>query len=181
VLPLNLALQPASCKDAGVRPIRLEVPVLVVILIVIVILAIVAWLARSIVRARSSARIIGETVGQAEELFHGGIMSKHLTTSGSLVRLEMYDWGIRIRGTVIARWIVPTWEARYDELAIAELVASPFSRIGVWLRLREEQGGMGFLSNYSQPILRNLAAHEVPVNRAVARIRRFDDLEGPSR
>jgi hypothetical protein len=155
--------------------------VLVVILIVIVVLAIVAGLARSIVRARSSARIIGETAGEAEQLFHGGIMSKHLTTSGTLVRLEMYDWGVRIRGTTIARWIVPTWEARYDELAIAELVASPYSRIAVWLRLREDQGGMGFLSNYSQPILRNLEKHEVPVNRAVARIRRVGDLDGPGR
>jgi len=30
---------------------------------------------------------------------------------------------------LISRWIVPTWEARYDELAIAELVALPSSRI----------------------------------------------------
>jgi len=76
---------------------------------------------------------------------------------------------------------VPTWEARYDELAIAELVATPFSRIAVWLRLRGEPDGMGFLSERSQEILRILQAHEVPVNRALAKIKRVDDLTRPPR
>ena len=81
-------------------------------------------------------------------------MCKGLTTSGPMVKLEVFDWGIRIRGIAPTRWIVPTWEARYDELAMAELVASPFSRIAVWLRLRGESGGIGFLSNQSTEIIR---------------------------
>jgi hypothetical protein len=149
----------------------------VILLVVVVILVILGGLATWIRRARSCARIIDVPAGEQEDLFFGGIMCKSLTTSGSMVKLEAFDWGIRIRGIAPTRWVVPTWEARYDELAVAELVASPFSRIAVWLRLRgEPEGGMGFLSNRSQEIVRVLEAHEVPVNRAVAQIKRVDDL-----
>ncbi len=153
---------------------------LIVILIVVVIIVIAAGLITWVRRARSCARIINVPEGHEEKLYFGGILCKNLTTSGSMVKLEMFDWGVRIRGIAPVRWVVPTWEARYEELAIAELVASPYSRIAVWLRLRGEADGMGFLSNYGQEILRVLEKHEVPVNRALARIKRVDDLySGP--
>lgn len=153
----------------------------VVLLVVLVVLLILAGLAIWIKRARSSARIIDVPTGHQENLFFGGIMCKGLTTSGPMVKLEVFDWGIRIRGIAPTRWIVPTWEARYDELAMAELVASPFSRIAVWLRLRGESGGIGFLSNQSTEIIRVFEAHDVPVNRAIAKIKRLDDLYGAPR
>jgi len=148
----------------------------VIILLVAVILIIAAGLVTWVRRARSCARVIRAPEGDQEKQFSGGIMCKNLTTSGHMVKFEMFDWGVRISGIAPARWVVPTWEARYDELAMAELVASPFSRIAVWLRLRGEPGGMGFLSERSQEILKALEKHEVPVNRALARIRRVDDL-----
>jgi hypothetical protein len=150
--------------------------VLVVILVVVVILVILGGLVTWIRRARSCARIANVPAGEPDQVFHGGIMCKGVITSGSLVRLEVLDWGVRIRGIAPARWLVPTWEARYDDLAVAELVASPYSRIAVWLRLRGEPGGMGFLSDRSQEILRVLEKHEIPVNRALAQIKRVDDL-----
>ncbi len=151
---------------------------LVVLLLVVVALVIVGGLVTWVVRARSCARIIETPAGQEddESLFYGGIMCKQLTTSGTMVRLEMLDWGVRLRGIAPARWVVPTWEARYDELALAELVASRYSRIAVWFRLRGEPGGMGFLSHQSQDILRILEKHEVPVNRAVTQFNRVDEL-----
>ena len=153
----------------------------VILLVVVVILVILVGLVTWVRRARSSARIIEAPAGEEQNIFHGGIMGKNLTTSGTMVRLEIFDWGVRIRGIKPVRWLVPTWEARYDELAIAELVATPFSRIAVWLRLRGEPDGMGFLSERSQEILRTLEAHEVPVNRALAKVKRVDDLyRGPS-
>jgi hypothetical protein len=150
--------------------------VLVVILVVAVILVIVAGLVTWVRRARSCARIIDTPDGVAENHFAGGIMCKNLTTSGTMVTLEIFDWGVRIRGLAPTRWVVPTWEARYDELAIAELVASPFSRIAVWFRLRGEGGGMGFLSQWHQDILKILEAHDVPVNRAITRFKQVEDL-----
>jgi hypothetical protein len=150
--------------------------VVVVIVLVVAILVIAAGLALWGRRARSCARIIDAPDGNLERALLGGIMCKKLTTSGTLVKLEMFDWGVRIHGIAPARWVVPTWEARYDDLAIAELVSSPFSRIAVWFRLRGEAGGMGFLSQWNEDILKVLQAHEVPVNRAVARFKRVDDL-----
>jgi hypothetical protein len=154
--------------------------VLVVILIVAVIIVIAVGLVTWVRRARSCARIIEVPEGHQENMFLGGIFCKNLTTSGTMVKLEIFDWGVRIRGIAPVRWVVPTWEARYEDLAIAELVASPFSRIAVWLRLRGEADGMGFLSSYGEEILRILGKHDVPVNRALTRIKRVDDLySGP--
>jgi len=151
--------------------------VLVVILLVVVFLVIVGGLVTWVRRARSCARIIDAPEGTEERVFHGGIMCKNLMTSGSMVRLELLDWGVRIRGIAPTRWVVPTWEARYEELALAELVASQFSRIAVWFRLRGEPDGMGFLSGWHEDILKALQAHDVPVNRAVTRFKRVDDLD----
>jgi hypothetical protein len=88
----------------------------------------------------------------------------------------MFDWGVRLRGTATFRWIIPTWEARYDELAIAELVSLPASRICVWLRPRGGSHAIGFLSGDSQEILARLQDQGVPVNRAVTRVRRVAEL-----
>jgi hypothetical protein len=154
--------------------------VLVVILLVAVIVLISLGLVTWVWRARSCARIIEVPDTEREDSFVGGILCKHLTTSGTMVKFEVYDWGVRIRGFAPARWVVPTWEARYEELAIAELVSSPFSRIAVWLRLRGGSDGMGFLSGSSQDILKALEAHDVPVNRALVRFKRVDELYGPA-
>jgi hypothetical protein len=131
--------------------------------------------------AATNARHLDEAAPDDDprELFRGGVMGKHLITSGTLVRLEFFDWGIRLRGTAISRWAVPTWEARYDELAIAELVRLPASRIAVWFRLRGGDPHMiGFLSDRSSEVVRLLEHHDVPVNRAVATIRSVDELYG---
>src|SRR5262245_25536629 len=109
--------------------------------------------------AASNRRIIGAPAGELRELFRGGVMARHVITSGSLARLEFFDWGVRLRGTVISSWIVPTWEARYDELGRAGLVALPASRIAVWLRLRDEGDAIAFLSERSRHILPVLEKH----------------------
>lgn len=127
--------------------------------------------------AASNTRIIGAPDGELREVIHGGVMCRHLVTSGTLARLEIHDWGIRIGGIAIARWLIPTWEARYDELAIAELVALPASRIGVSFRLRgADPPAMAFLSDHNPRVLRALEAHDVLINRVVTRIRKVDEL-----
>jgi hypothetical protein len=150
--------------------------VLVAIVLVVVILLIAAGLVVWARRARSCARTIDAPDGTQEGAFAGGIMCKDLTTSGTMVKLEMFDWGVRIRGITPTRWVIPTWEARYDEVAIAELVSSPYSRIAIWFRLRGEPGGMGFLTQWHEDILKLLQKHDVPVNRAITRFKRVDEL-----
>ena len=103
-------------------------------------------------------------------------MCRSAITSGGLARLEFFDWGVRLRGVAVSRWLVPTWEARYDELGLAELVKLPFSRIGVWFRVRGEAGGIGFLTHYNQEILRELAARDVQVSRTIAEVRSTAEL-----
>lgn len=146
--------------------------VLVVVLVLLCVSGIIMWTRLAV----SNARTIDAPAGELEELFRGGVMCRYVITSGSLVRLEFFDWGVRLRGMVLSRWIVPTWEARYDELAIAELVALPASRIAVWLRLRGEPNAIAFLSEHSLRILSVLGKHGVPINRSVTRIRRVEEL-----
>jgi hypothetical protein len=146
--------------------------VLVVLLLALCVSGLFMW--TRLVAANK--RTIGAPAGELEQFFWGGVMCRHLITSGTLARLEFFDWGVRLRGIPISRWIVPVWEARYDELAIAELVALPQSRIAVWLRLRGESTAIAFLSDRTSQILPVFEEHGVPVNRTVTRIRRVEEL-----
>ena len=147
--------------------------VLVIVLVVLCVAGVVMWTRL----AASNVRIIDAPAGELRDLFRGGVMARHVITSGSLVRLEFFDWGIRLRGTPFSRWAVPTWEARYDDLAVAELVALPASRIAVCFRPRDSDPRIiAFLSDRSQHILRALEARDVPVNRAVTRIGRVEEM-----
>jgi hypothetical protein len=145
---------------------------LAVALALVVILGLFMWIRRS----ASCARTIEAPAGELDRFFWGGVMCRYVVTSGSLARLELFDWGIRICGTALARWLVPTWEARYEELAGAELVVLRSSRIAVWFRLREEPDAMAFLTERSAEILLLLEERGVPVNRYVARISRLEEL-----
>ena len=147
-----------------------------IVLAAVLVLAGISGFAWWIRLAGANARAIGAPAGEPEGLFRGGVMCRHLLTSGSLARLEFFDWGVRLRGTVLARWIIPTWEARYDQLAIAELVTLPASRIAVWLRLRGDPHAIGFLTMDSRDILTLLQEHDVPVNRSIVQVRRVEEL-----
>lgn len=152
----------------------LVIILLVALLAVIAAAGFVIWVRR----AAACARTIGVPAGEPIATFPGDTMCKSVVTSGYFARLEAHDWGIRIRGLAVTRWIVPTWEARYSELAEVELVASK-TRIAVWLRIRGESGGMGFLSTRSRDILKLLEEHQVQVSHAPAQPRRLAELYGP--
>lgn len=151
---------------------------LIGILLALLLVMVVIGVVTSIRRARACQRIIDAPAGESELRNYGGIMCRGLMTSGPLVRLDLMDWGVRLRGTPWARWLVPRWEARYEELAIAELVRTPFSRIAVWFRVQGETGGMGFLTDRHRDILAKLQEHDVPVNRSVQQIRGAAEMYG---
>ena len=150
--------------------------ILVGLVVVVGVLGVATWIRG----ARACQRILETSApaGESELTCYGGIMCRGLMTSGNLVRLDLMDWGVRMRGIPISRWIVPRWEARYAELAIAELVVTPFSRIVVWFRVQGEPGGMGFLTDRSRDILNVMEKHEVLVNRSVQQIRSAEDMYG---
>jgi hypothetical protein len=151
--------------------------ILLALLVVMVVIGVVPWFRR----ARACQRIIDAPDGELELACYGGVMCREMMTSGALVRLDLLDWGIRLRGVPLTRWYMPQWEARYAELAIAELVATPHSRITVWFRLQAGQGGMGFMSYRSRDILDVMQRHDVPVNRSVQQIRSPAVLYGGQR
>jgi hypothetical protein len=128
--------------------------------------------------ASANTRLIGAPAdGDLQRLFRGGVMGKHIITSGTLARLEFYDWGVRLRGTAISRWVVPTWEARYAELALTRRVCLPASRLAVWLRVRGDPGSaIGFLSDITGQILPVLEEHGVQIDQSVTQVRRVEEL-----
>jgi hypothetical protein len=84
---------------------------------------------------------------------------------------------------------VPTWEARYDELATAGLATLPHSRIAIWLRIKDEApvlveggrppgtpAGIGFLCDRYTQVLPVLEKHGVQVDRAVTKVRKVEEL-----
>jgi hypothetical protein len=151
------------------------VPVVILLIVVLALAAVVA-LAIWIRRTSSCGRKTDAPAAEPTRSFTGDVMCRSAITSGGFARLEFFDWGLRLRGVAVSRWIVPTWEARYDELDLAELVKLRFSRIAVWLRVRGEPGGIGFLTSFSRDILRELAARDVQVNRAIAEVRSTAEL-----
>jgi hypothetical protein len=151
----------------------LLVIVLVAMLAVLCIGGLVIWSRL----AATNSRVIGAPKGgEPEGLFRGGILARHIITSGSLARLEFFDWGVRLRGTVISSWIVPTWEAKYEELAPVRLVALQASRVALWLRLRDGTAAIGFLSDRSRMILPSLEKRGVAVDGTLRQVRKVDDL-----
>jgi hypothetical protein len=146
--------------------------VLVVVLVVLCLSGLVLW-ARL---ASANNRRIDPPAGELDEFYWGGVMCRHVITSGALARLEFFDWGVRVRGIPISRWIIPTWEAKYEELTVVRLVALPMSRIAVWFRLRDESSAMAFLSDRSSVILQVLEKHGVQVSGAVTKIRSVEEL-----
>jgi hypothetical protein len=149
--------------------------VIVTVLVVVLAALCLSGLAMWIRLAAANKRVIGAPAGEPDEHFWGGVMCRHVITSG-LVRLDFFDWGVRLRGTPVSSWIVPTWEAKYDELAVAGLVALPHSRIAVWLRLRDASGAIAFLSDSTSQILPVFERHGVQVDRVVTQIRRVEEI-----
>jgi len=151
--------------------------ILVIGLIVALVLLCVGAIAIWTRLAAANVRRIEAPAGELKDLFWGDVMCRHVITSGAMARLEFFDWGVRLRGTFISRWIVPTWEARYDELATAGLASLPHSRIAVWLRSKDEPAEMiGFLSDRYTQILPVLESRGVQVDRSVAKARKVEEL-----
>lgn len=109
--------------------------------------------------------------GPPERTFAGGLWSAAGNAIWPLARLELLDWGIRVRGGVGGlRWLVPVWEARYEELTGAQLIWAPIASRGVYLQTASEAGSIVFWSRRGTGILEHLQVHGVPTSRSLTRL-----------
>jgi hypothetical protein len=137
----------------------------------VLVLAFIAWgflLSRG--SAVSASRRVGAPGGQATARFRGGMWRLgKLSFDAGTVRLEFFDWGIRLAGLGLGRLMTPVWEAQYEDLTEARLVIAPTHR---GIRLRAGDGGdeVIFWTNQGSDVLDRLEQYLVPVDRAADQV-----------
>lgn len=100
-----------------------------------------------------------------EATFLGGLLSGSLNATWPMVILECFDWGIRLRGSArLWRRLVPSWEARYEDLATVQLVSSMST--GIRLAAASGANAAVFWTFKSLEIMDQLETHGVPVDRS---------------
>jgi len=150
----------------------MRVIILVLVLAVFVlVLAFFAWgflFIRGV--AVSASRRVGAPGGRGTARFLGGMWRRgKLSLDVGTVRLEFFDWGIRLAGLGLGRFMAPVWEARYEDLIEARLVIAPTHR---GIRFRAGDGGdeVIFWTNQGSDVLDRLDQHLVPVDRVADQI-----------
>jgi hypothetical protein len=156
------------------RVIIFSVLVLALFLLVLALFALVFLFFRGV--AVSSSRRVGAPGGRRTARFLGGMWRRGAAgwldeeTGEGAVRLEFFDWGIRLAGFGLMRLIFPeVWEARYGELTEARLVIAPTHR-GIRLRVGDGGDEVIFWTNQGSDVLDRLEQQLVSVDRAADQI-----------
>jgi hypothetical protein len=112
-----------------------------------------------------SAREIAMPDTTLEMAFLGGLRSGSVSATWPLVRLECFDWGVRPRGSAHPwRRLIPTWDARYEDLATVQLVSSMST--GIRFAAADGTDAVVFWTFKSSEIMDYLDARCVPVDRS---------------
>lgn len=129
-------------------------------------------------RAVRDSRRVRAPHGQQTATFRGGIWRPgKLDADEGTARLEFFDWGIRLgsSGLVklaslgLARFLMPVWEARYEELTEARLMTAP-GHHGVRLRVAGSADPVMFWTSQGSDVLDRLQEHAVSVDRAADQV-----------
>lgn len=104
----------------------------------------------------------------------GGFRTGTVGGSGGTARLELFEWGARVRTSGLFGWLGLNWEVRYPELVQARLFAYPIANRAVLLRTNGSAVSLAFTTFRGLEILDQLAEHGVPVDRSVTPFRRVD-------
>jgi hypothetical protein len=99
-----------------------------VLVAVIVDVAVFVVVNGALVLRRGTPRLVGAPDGSPERSYVGGSLTRGSRASPPLARLEFFDWGIRLGGSVgPIRRLKPAWEARYGELRTVRFVSPGLS------------------------------------------------------
>lgn len=100
-----------------------------------------------------------------------------VTTSDGLARLEFFGWGIRVRGKALIRWLLPTWEARFEELSSTRPLSAPFGRRGIFFAARNRTDPVVFWTRQGSAILARLEQQGVRADCSGVRVRRLYEID----
>lgn len=152
----------------------------VLLILAVVVLAIVIPALAAVVRefrkqAAGAPRVGGMPDMAPEWSVIGSFTSGAVSTTAPLARLEFFSWGIRLSASVrAARWMLPPREAHYEELVTIRAVSLWLRTGGIRLAVEGNANALVFWSSVSTEILNRLAAHGVPIDRQVMRLRTED-------
>lgn len=126
-------------------------------------------------QTREAARILGMPVTAPESAFLGGTLSRTVSAGFPLARLEIFGWGVRLGAS--ARWrrflplSIPTWEVRYEELAVVRRVTA-YGQEGLRFAMTASADAVVFWSSRCPEILDRLEAAGAAVDRSVTPLKR---------
>ena len=104
--------------------VRVVVIVAVILAIGVPAVAAPLWALRRY--SAAPGRVVSMPGKAPESSYLGGSLSARWSVAWPLARLEFFDWGVRLAGSVRAvRWLTAPWEARYEQLAAVRLISSP--------------------------------------------------------
>jgi hypothetical protein len=122
----------------------------------------------------SASRVIGMRDSPPVSVFVGGAIGPTVSVTTPLARLELFGWGVRLSAS--ARWLrffplsVPTWEARYDELAVVRRVTG-IGTGGLRLAVADSADAVVFWTSQWPEILDRLEAAGASVDRLPVRVK----------
>ena len=125
-------------------------------------------------QTRSAGRVVGMPESRPEAVFFGGALSRTVSATWPLARLEIFDWGVRLDSS--ARFLhclplsVPTWEARYEELVTVRHVTGA-AGFGLRFAVSGTPEAVVFWSRRCSEILDRLGAEGVAVDRSLTSLK----------
>lgn len=139
-------------------------------------LLVVTWFRRLRWAADKPDRTLGMPDTPVIAAWYGGLRTSTINCTARAAYLELFDWGVRLHGRGLWRWLLPTWEVRYAELSMAQLIKFPIAHSGVLMRTNGPIVPLVFAAplRRSHQILDQLEARGVPVDWSATRLRRVD-------
>jgi hypothetical protein len=124
--------------------------------------------------AAGSSRTLAMRATPPLASWDGGFCTRTVRGSSGTARLELFEWGARVRSRGLFGWLGLSWEVRYSELVQARLITYPIANHGVLLRTDGSAVPLAFTTFRGLDVVDQLAAKGVSVDRAETRFHLAD-------